>query len=542
MEATLRVLVVDDERFFREAIREALEAAGCAVTTAENGMLALDLVDGGGFGVVVLDVEMPAMDGIEVLRRLRERQPETRVIILSAHAGQQFVIEALRLGAVDYLAKPLHDEELVLAVRRAHAAWRESQDLSALRRRLASFADRVRALTHEPGADLDATEDRPSIAARIVEAAADALESGKTSLLMPDAVGDALQVVAATGRKMALDEFEPVPLAGGLVGEVFVKGRGLLVEDTAADGRVAGRCTPQRYTSRSFVLAPVPGPSRVLGVLCATDRSGGAPFDASDLALLELFAQAASGWLAPPNGVASAGASVDDDQDATMPDPAVQPEAGSSGGDAGIAAGRDAGFVAGGDAGFAAGADAGFSVGADAELARRVCEAVSAEVDPARVLARTLRCLAEGLDAAPVSLHLLAPEGDELICEAQEDGATAPDRERLPSGRGLTGSVLGGAGLIATAHPDHDPRFESDVDTAADGVARPMLCLPLVFRGRCLGVVRAFLPAGRTPSARSGEVLGAAVSAALRSVLLYRSLVQSIEEVARVRRESRTTP
>jgi hypothetical protein len=54
--------------------------------------------------------------------------------------------------------------------------------------------------------------------------------------------------------------------------------------------------------------------------------------------------------------------------------------------------------------------------------------------------------------------------------------------------------------------------------------------------------VRAFLPAGRTPSARSGEVLGAAVSAALRSVLLYRSLVQSIEEVARVRRESRTTP
>jgi sigma-B regulation protein RsbU (phosphoserine phosphatase) len=171
-----------------------------------------------------------------------------------------------------------------------------------------------------------------------------------------------------------------------------------------------------------------------------------------------------------------------------------------------------------------------------------VCEAVSAEVDPVRVLARTLRCLAEGLDAAPVSLHLLAPEGDALICEAQEDGATAPDRERLPSGRGLTGSVLGGAGLIATAHPDHDPRFEADVDTAADGIARPMLCLPLVFRGRCLGVVRAFLPAGRTPSARSGEVLGAAVSAALRSVLLYRSLVQSIEEVARVRRESRTTP
>ena len=280
MEAALRVLVVDDERFFREAIREALEVAGCSVTTAENGALALDLAEGGGFGVVVLDVQMPGMDGIEVLRRLRERQSDTRVIILSAHTGQELVIDALRLRpSIIWQAAA---RRAVLAVRRAHTAWRESQDLAALRR--GRMSRRARTRLRARARRGYATDDRSSIAARIVEAAADALEASKTSLLMPDAVGDALQVVAATGRKLDLAEFEPVPLSGGLVGEVFVRGRGLVVEDTMADARVSGRCTPQRYASRSFALVPVPGPSRPLGVLCATDRPGGAPFDAADLA------------------------------------------------------------------------------------------------------------------------------------------------------------------------------------------------------------------------------------------------------------------
>jgi GAF domain-containing protein len=98
--------------------------------------------------------------------------------------------------------------------------------------------------------------------------------------------------------------------------------------------------------------------------------------------------------------------------------------------------------------------------------------------------------------------------------------------------------VLQTGHLVATDHPDKDPRFAPDVDTPADGSVRPLVCVPVQVRGKTLGVLRAF-PTGSGASARTAEMLVAAVSAAVRNVLLYRNLLESIDEVARVRRESR---
>src|SRR5690606_36907369 len=127
-----RVLIVDDELFFLEAIEEILTEAGDATVRASNGAEALERAGDPSVAVVVLDVRLPDMDGISVLGRIRAERPELPVIMLSASTDQDIVLEALRLGASDYLAKPLHDEELVLAVGRGvdgHAA-------SAGRRRL----------------------------------------------------------------------------------------------------------------------------------------------------------------------------------------------------------------------------------------------------------------------------------------------------------------------------------------------------------------------------------------------------------------------
>jgi hypothetical protein len=91
---------------------------------------------------------------------------------------------------------------------------------------------------------------------------------------------------------------------------------------------------------------------------------------------------------------------------------------------------------------------------------------------------------------------------------------------------------------VACESPAADPRFDAAVDTPESGERGAFLALPLRFRGRTLGVFRAFTPDPRMASPRTAEVLGAALSAAIRNVLLYRSLVDSIEEVARARRES----
>jgi GAF domain-containing protein len=173
-----------------------------------------------------------------------------------------------------------------------------------------------------------------------------------------------------------------------------------------------------------------------------------------------------------------------------------------------------------------------------AELVREICEAVTAEVEPQRILAAALERVGRSLGAAPVSLYLATAERNALVREAQWDGGAKSDRARLPTGAGLTGFVLESGGIVASDAPARDSRFAPAVDTPEDGVARPLVCGPIRFRGRTLGVFRAFPESGAEASPALAELLSAALSAAVRNVLLYRSLVQTIEEVAVARREA----
>jgi len=481
-----RVLVVDDERFFREVIGEVLERAGIPFVAAENGAEALKAAEDGQVGVAILDIQLPDMNGLEVFRRLREIRPDLRVIILSAHAEQEYVLEALRLGACDYLAKPIHEEELALAVRRALETFALGADWHRLRERLGSLAGILDGLWNDAdGAAL------PEVAAR---AAAQVLEATKASLLLLDEKGGELRVAGAHGRAIGLEDMSPVAVGEGIAGAALAGAEPVLVEDITRDERFASHGAPGRYDTGSFAVAPLAFGEERLGVLCVTDRAGGAPFDQDDLALLRILAgQVARRLRLGPAGAPEAEAELA---------PAAEPE----------------------------------GSGEDAELARAVCEAVTVEVEPGRILGAALRPVAEALRAAPVSLYLLGEGG--LVREAEWDGGVRADRPALPTGRGLTGSVAETGQLVASADPASDPRFDAAVDTPADGRPGPLLCGALRFRGKVLGVFRAFPEAREAPSARTGEVLSAALSAAIRNVLLYRSLIESIDEVARARRES----
>jgi sigma-B regulation protein RsbU (phosphoserine phosphatase) len=172
----------------------------------------------------------------------------------------------------------------------------------------------------------------------------------------------------------------------------------------------------------------------------------------------------------------------------------------------------------------------------DAELAREICEVLTQEIEPERVLAGVLRPVARRLPGAVVSLYLIDNPTGELLLAGQVDDEGPGDRERLPRDRGLTATVLQTGGLVATDHPERDSRFDPQVDTPADGAARPLLCVPLRLRGKVLGLFRGFPSQSVGASARTGEILSATLSAAVRNVLLYRSLLESIDEVADARR------
>ena len=113
------ILVVDDERSVRELLEIALSGAGHRVTTAESGAAALRLLGERSFDVVLSDLTMPGIDGMEVLRHAVELPDPPLVIMITAFATAETAVEAMRLGAYDYIAKPFKVDEIELVVDRA---------------------------------------------------------------------------------------------------------------------------------------------------------------------------------------------------------------------------------------------------------------------------------------------------------------------------------------------------------------------------------------------------------------------------------------
>ncbi|MFT5442920.1 MAG: GAF domain-containing protein [Myxococcota bacterium] len=168
-----------------------------------------------------------------------------------------------------------------------------------------------------------------------------------------------------------------------------------------------------------------------------------------------------------------------------------------------------------------------------------MCDAMVNEIDPESVLRESLRSIENTLGADPVALYLFDRDRGDLRMESDASRGLRLDRERLPQDVGLTGSVMQRGQLIAVSDPEADTRFITAVDTASDGKPGPLLCVPVQLRGKTVGLCRIHLAPGASVSARTGEVLAAVLSAAVRNVLLYRSLLESIDEVATARRESR---
>jgi DNA-binding NtrC family response regulator len=107
-----RVLIVDDEPNVRLVFRTALESAGYSVTEAEDGEKAIDRLRALPADMVLLDLQMPGMGGMEVLRQLRDGNDNVPVVIVTAHGSIPNAVEAMKLGAIDFLSKPLRPEPL----------------------------------------------------------------------------------------------------------------------------------------------------------------------------------------------------------------------------------------------------------------------------------------------------------------------------------------------------------------------------------------------------------------------------------------------
>jgi two-component system response regulator HydG len=131
-DAPIRILVVDDEPAARSALAELLREEGFSVRSAADGFKALGQLEEWPPDIVITDVKMPGLDGVSLMRKVKDTTPSVGVIVMTAFGSVENAVEAMQRGADDYLTKPVHFPELLVIVRRVldhYALWRENERL-----------------------------------------------------------------------------------------------------------------------------------------------------------------------------------------------------------------------------------------------------------------------------------------------------------------------------------------------------------------------------------------------------------------------------
>ena len=129
------VLLVDDEISIRQSLSGILEDEGYQISSVEDGHKALAMLDVESFDIVLLDIWMPGIDGIEVLKRIKQCNPQLPVIMISGHGNVETAVKATRLGAIDFIEKPLDLQKILLSIENALKLSRLEQENRILKER-----------------------------------------------------------------------------------------------------------------------------------------------------------------------------------------------------------------------------------------------------------------------------------------------------------------------------------------------------------------------------------------------------------------------
>jgi len=138
-----KILVIDDEKAIRNTLKEILEFESHTVDLAEDGVAGVEMFTIGGYDIVLCDIKMPQMDGIEVLDKLQEQSNDTPVIMISGHGNIDTAVEAIKKGAYDFIEKPLDLNRLLITIRNATDKTTLIQETKVLKRKVNKAFDIV---------------------------------------------------------------------------------------------------------------------------------------------------------------------------------------------------------------------------------------------------------------------------------------------------------------------------------------------------------------------------------------------------------------
>jgi signal transduction histidine kinase/DNA-binding response OmpR family regulator len=294
-----KILVVDDERGMCDSLQTLLSKSGYAVTTVEKGEEALQKIKKDSFDLVITDIKMPRVDGMDILKAARHKDEDALVILMTGYASLESAITAINQGAYDYLMKPIEFSDLKLTIQRALEKRKADRDRTNLLMELQNTNQELKKKVAEldalykAGMSLSTTESLKALLGKIVSEATQVIEAKSGSIMLIQKPENTLTIEAAIGLSSDIVKRTRLELGSSIAGYVAQCGTPLMVEDIEKDARFS-HFSKKHYTTRSLLCVPLKVKDKILGVINLSDKKTGNPFTSDDLRLLTTFASQAA--------------------------------------------------------------------------------------------------------------------------------------------------------------------------------------------------------------------------------------------------------
>jgi len=278
-----RILVVDDEEIIRQLLVRTFDKDRYHVEAVGDAEAALKRIKGDSFNLLITDLKMPKVSGMDVLREIKSVNPYMEVIIITGYPTIESAVEAVKIGAFDFICKPFDLEQMKTAVTRCLKKQKFSINHVKLGELTALF---------EISKTVSISTDIKSLLARILDSALEIVKARKGSILLCDENTRELTVGAARGLSAEVINNTRIPLGEGIAGRVAKEGKPILVSGAE---QVPGLRNSSRYETNSFLSIPLvskylDSQENILGVINMTDKISQESFTEREKTLLSVLA------------------------------------------------------------------------------------------------------------------------------------------------------------------------------------------------------------------------------------------------------------
>ena len=299
------ILIVDDSLASRNRLTEILEAQGYLVAVATSAEEAMPLFSSQEFDLVITELMLPNMSGLNLMKFIKERRPDCDIVIISSNASSFNTLKSLRQGAYDFIVKPIDDESVLYnvierALEKQEQARRKQLLVTELIDKNKGLSDSLNTmkLINQICMQLTSTFDVAGILQKLTEAATVNLKGARGYLLLSDKSGTTLSVKVCNGIDPAGTASVRLPVGKGISGQVVATGKPVLVP-RLSDETCVSIVTEEDpdgilLAAPSAVSAPLHVQGRIAGALTVSGGYDGAPFDDDHLDFLAMLCRYAS--------------------------------------------------------------------------------------------------------------------------------------------------------------------------------------------------------------------------------------------------------